>query len=146
TAYKRYFDTQFADGKSYVSRYIKMEIKRSFLCNVIDFYFVLRLPTIETIGDAFALWSDKFRSSEQKAIQSLVAQIVDTHAVDLSKPTDKEAALLSLAAYIKRFVGLLEQQFVDFGTDSTRCARARVPFEVNLEQPSEGLSSFLQQF
>ncbi|MEO1183438.1 MAG: hypothetical protein AAFX46_01430, partial [Cyanobacteria bacterium J06636_27] len=49
-AYKQYFDNQFREQSLYISNYVQMEIKRSYLINLISFYFVLRLETINSIG------------------------------------------------------------------------------------------------
>ena len=43
----------------YISNYVQMEMKRSYLMNIISFYFILRLDTINNIGDALALWSNR---------------------------------------------------------------------------------------
>lgn len=45
-AYKQYFASQFGDHPCYISAYVQMELKRSYLCSIIDFYFVLHLPTL----------------------------------------------------------------------------------------------------
>ncbi|MHC5719954.1 MAG: hypothetical protein ACYTX0_49965, partial [Nostoc sp.] len=71
-AYKQYFESQFTDQPLYISNYVQMEMKRSYLINLISFYFVLRLETISNIGDAIALWSNRFKTSELKAILQLI--------------------------------------------------------------------------
>ncbi len=63
-AYKQYFNSQFGDQPLYISNYVQMEMRRSYLINLISFYFVLRLDTINNIGDALALWSNRFKTSE----------------------------------------------------------------------------------
>jgi hypothetical protein len=55
---------------------ILQEMHRSYLRNVIEFYFILQLPSIVTMGDALALWSNRYQISKQKAIQQLMAQIL----------------------------------------------------------------------
>ncbi|MBR8838604.1 MAG: hypothetical protein DSM106950_32540 [Stigonema ocellatum SAG 48.90 = DSM 106950] len=69
--YKQYFELQFADQPLYISNYVQMEIRRSYLINLISFYFVLRLETINSISDAIALWSNRFKTSSLKAILQL---------------------------------------------------------------------------
>jgi len=51
-AYQQYLNSNLAERPLYISNYIQMEMKRSYLMNIISFYFVLRLETIPTIGDA----------------------------------------------------------------------------------------------
>ena len=108
--YKQYFESQFADQPLYISNYVQMEIKRSYLINLISFYFVLRLETINNIGDAIALWSNRFKTSELKAILQLIPQLFSTHQLNFSSPQDKELALSILAIYIKRFELILRRQ------------------------------------
>lgn len=53
--YKQYFESKFTDQPLYISNYVQMEMKRSYLINIISFYFVLRsLPCI--LVDSYALW------------------------------------------------------------------------------------------
>lgn len=73
--YKQYFKSQFTDQQLYISNYVQMEMKRSYLINLISFYFVLRLETINNIGDAITLWSNRFKASELKAILQLIPQL-----------------------------------------------------------------------
>ncbi|WP_017654887.1 hypothetical protein [Fortiea contorta] len=106
-AYKQYLESQFTDQPLYISNYIQMEMKRSYLMNLISFYFVLRLETINNIGDAIALWSNRFKTSELKAILQLIPQLFSTHQLNFNSSEDKEKALSVLAIYIKRFELLL---------------------------------------
>lgn len=144
--YKQYFESQFADQPLYISNYVQMEIKRSYLINLISFYFVLRLETINTIGDAIALWSNKFKASELKAILQLIPQLFSTHQLNFSSDQDKEKALSILAIYIKRFELILRRKFNNTNIDSTACARAEVPLNVDLKNPAEGLKQFASEF
>lgn len=123
-----------------------MEIKRSYLINLISFYFVLRLETINSIGDAIALWSNKFKASELKAILQLIPQLFSTHQLNFSSDQDKEKALSILAIYIKRFELILRRKFNNTTIDSTACARALVPLNVDLKNPVLGLKQFASEF
>ncbi len=123
-----------------------MEMKRSYLINLISFYFVLRLETINNIGDAIALWSNRFKTSELKAILQLIPQLFSTHQLNFSSPPDKETALSVLAIYIKRFELLLRKKFNNTNTDSTACARAIVPLTLDFKNPAEGLKQFADEF
>jgi hypothetical protein len=115
--YKQYFESQFTDQPLYISNYVQMEMKRSYLINLISFYFVLRLETINNIGDAITLWSNRFKTSELKAILQLIPQLFSTHQLNFSSPQDKEKALGILGIYIKRFELLLRKKFNNTNTD-----------------------------
>ncbi|NJM21772.1 MAG: hypothetical protein HC874_32035 [Richelia sp. SL_2_1] len=145
-AYKQYFDSQFGEQPLYISNYVQMEIKRSYLINLISFYFVLRLETINSIGDAIALWSNKFKSSELKAILQLIPQLFSTHQLNFSSSQDKEKALSVLATYIKRFELILRKKFNNINIDSTACTRAEIPLNVDLKNPAKGLKQFADEF
>ncbi|MBW4628735.1 MAG: hypothetical protein KME49_25275 [Brasilonema octagenarum HA4186-MV1] len=144
--YKQYFESQFANQQLYISNYIQMEIKRSYLINLISFYFVLRLETINNIGDAIALWSNRFKTSELKAILQLIPQLFSTHQLNFSSPQDKEKALSILAIYIKRFELILRRKFNNTNIDSTACTRALVPLNVDLKNPAGALKQFADEF
>lgn len=145
-AYKQYFESQFTDQPLYISNYVQMEMKRSYLINLISFYFVLRLETINNVGDAIALWSNRFKTSELKAILQLIPQLFSTHQLNFSSPQDKETALSVLAIYIKRFELLLRKKFNNTNIDSTACARALVPLTLDLKNPAVGLKQFADEF
>lgn len=91
-AYQQYFNSNLAERPLYISNYIQMEMKRSYLMNIISFYFVLRLETIQTIGDAITFWSNRFKTSQLKAILQLIPQLFSTHQLDFSRSQDKESA------------------------------------------------------
>jgi hypothetical protein len=145
-AYKQYFASQFGDNPRYISTYVQMELKRSYLCNVIDFYFTLHMHTLQTIHDAFSLWSNKFKASELKAVLQLAADLFAGQHLDFTRPRDKATALHILGVYIRRVELKLRRKFKDIGKDSTRCARAAVPFIVELENMAAGFKQFVEAF
>ncbi|MBD2694152.1 hypothetical protein [Anabaena catenula] len=144
--YKQYFESQFTDQPLYISNYVQMEMRRSYLINLISFYFVLRLETINNIGDAIALWSNRFKTSELKAILQLIPQLFSTHQLNFSSPQDKEKAISILGIYIKRFELLLRKKFNNTNTDSTTCTRALVPLTLDLQNLAAGLKQFADEF
>jgi hypothetical protein len=144
--HKRYFKEQFAKGVCYVSPYVQMEIRRSYLGNIISFYFTLNLPTIPSYGDALKLWANKFKGSEIKAVLQLAGELANAHRIDQSRPRDKPAALLALGLYIKRLDQKLRGQFRNVGRDSARCARAVVELHLSQATMAEGLRLFLDAF
>jgi len=145
-AYKQYFASQFDDNPRYISAYVQMELKRSYLRNLVDFYFTLHLPTLQTISDTFSFWSNRFRGSELKAALQLAADLFAGQRLDLARPRDKATALHILGVYIRQVELKLRRRFTDLGKDSTRCARAVVPFKVELTNMAAGFKQFIEAF
>ncbi|BAZ08831.1 hypothetical protein NIES4071_06370 [Calothrix sp. NIES-4071] len=143
--YQQYLDIQLTTKELYISNYVQMEIKRSYLVNIISFYFVLNLDGINTIGDAFALWSNKFKGSELKAILQVIPQLFNDRQLNFSNPKDKEKATSLLALYIKRFNLVIKTKFKNVN-DLTSCARALVQMDVDYNNPEPGLKKFLLEF
>jgi hypothetical protein len=44
--YQKYFKSKFNKKNIYISNYVQMELKRSYLINLISFYFILRLEDV----------------------------------------------------------------------------------------------------
>lgn len=145
-AYKQYLNSQLENRPFYISNYVQMEMKRSYLMNIISFYFILRLDTINNIGNALALWSNRFKTSELKAILQLVPQLFSTHKLDFTSYQDKEKALQVLGIYIKRFELILRKKYANTGQDATAYARAVVSLKVDLNNMAPGLKQFADNF
>ncbi len=128
SVYKKYFEDQFADEQVYISDYVQMEIKRSCIVPFIDFYFLLDMPNIKSIGDALAVWSNRFKGSEIKAVMRLFSDLIDTHQLSDMNPRDKSKALRRLGYLIKRIESQLRRKFINIGVNTTRCARAKNVF------------------
>lgn len=144
--YRKYIASQFGNDPCYISQFIRMEFSRSYLLKIIGFYFTIRLPTMQTIDDAFSYWSNKYKSSELKAIIQLVADVIRQRVIDFNRPNDKPIALRQLGRYIKRIEYKLRREFNDIGKDSTRCARAAVPLKADPEDIAAGFRKFLEAF
>jgi hypothetical protein len=145
-AYKQYFKAQFEDRPLYISNYVQMEIKRSYLKNIIAFYFVLRMDNIFTISDAITFWSNRYKSSEQKAVLQLISQLMIAQSLDLQSSKNKESALQAIGIYIKRFELSLRRKFKNVGQDATGCKRATVAFKVDTRNMENGFKSFTDAF
>lgn len=130
TPYRKYFEDYFGGDKLYVSKYVKMEFFRSFMCPVFDFYFTLDLPNIQTIDDALAVYSNNFKSSELKALIQFVGQIFRTRGFCFSSPLDKEKAVRSVGQVAVRQYYLFRNRFRDIGVNAARCQRADMVFKV----------------
>ena len=53
--YKKYLSSQLAGGDTYISKFVQMEFRRSFLRSLMNFIETLDMPHIETIDDALKL-------------------------------------------------------------------------------------------
>lgn len=144
--YKKYFSRVLGEGPHYISPYVRMEIARSYFSNVVSFWFVLKMPTISTLGDAMLFWANKYPSGAHKALEQFLGALFDMHQFSLRRPRDKEKALRVLGVFIKRQWGQMQTIFKDISQDATRCARAQVPLKVNLNNMAEGFSNFNKAF
>lgn len=143
--YQNYFNSIFGNQQLYISNYVLMEIKRSYIINLISFYFILRLDAISTIGDAITLWSNRFKGSELKAILQFIPQLFGDYQFNPNNPQNKEQALYVLASYIKRFELILRTKFKSIN-DSTACTRGLVALTVDLKSPESGFKKFVSEF
>jgi len=130
-AYKKYFQTQLGKERKYVSKYVLMEFKRSYIIKILNFYFVLDMPNINTIGDAMTFWSNKFKISELKAIIQFISQIITSYELINDNPKDKQMALIEIGRYVKRLEMKLRRSFLDIGKNEAHCHRALIQFTKN---------------
>jgi hypothetical protein len=145
TKYRAYYSSQFKTDRLYVSRFVKMEFRRSFILNLINFFDVLDMPEIQCIDDATTLWSNRFKTSELKAVLQIIAKLFDTQRLSGSSAKDKEKALRVLGILIKRYQTLIEG-YTDVGTNTTHCARAQVPLNIDLANLREDITTFFERF
>lgn len=145
-AYQRYFDTQFENRPRYISPFVRMEVTRSYLRNIIKFYFLLRLPTIDTISDALSLWSNHFRGSQHKAIEQLMAQLLQTQAFDFADTQNKASALIVVELLTYQFVEGLRSQFRLHDRNSPQCARAGIPLPTESRDAAASFKRFIDEF
>lgn len=148
-AYKRYLNNEFADGNVYISKYVEMEIRRSCIVPMIQFYFVLDMPSIEGIDDALALWRNRFSNREIKAVVGLVSQMISAHDLRGHTPSDKAKALRRIGSLIKRIDADLRQKFTNIGVNTTRCTRAQISIvtsRIDDQSLTEQLREFITKF
>ncbi|WP_416671253.1 hypothetical protein [Egbenema bharatensis] len=146
-AYQNYFSTQFSQGFCYTSPYVQMEVKRSYLRNIIEFYFTLQVPILKTPADALTYWSNRYQGSKHKAVQQMMAQLLDRASTDSAVLQDKESLLICIEELIQEFVELLETQFINLENDSTACARAIAPFDTGQSSSTvEAIRRFTEAF
>lgn len=146
TEYRQYLANQFPIDSRYISVYVQMEIRRSFIRAIVSFCGLLEIPSISSIDDALNFWSNQYKQSHLKAVIQLIAQIVRTHSLDFANPADKQKALNAIAQYIIRFEAKLRRSFKDPGQDTTRCTRGLVPLRFYANELSRGLQEFAEQF
>ncbi|MEM7078983.1 MAG: hypothetical protein AAF513_10180 [Pseudomonadota bacterium] len=99
--YRQYLINTFQENQPYISNYAQMEVKRSLLVPLIDFYFVLSMPFIQTVSDGFAYWRNQFRQSELKAAFIAIDPLFGNGQIRSSHPEDKAHAVQLLGRYIK---------------------------------------------
>lgn len=143
--YKKYLKGEFGKDKLYVSQFVKMEFRRSFLINLVEFFLFLDLPYISSVEEAFKGWSHKFKTSQLKAIIQICTELFISEKVALADPNDKQKALDALVRLIKRYHFLIEG-YTDVGVDTPRCARARVPLQIRTPTVRQDLRRFVQTF
>lgn len=124
--YREYFKAQFGRDRLYISAYVLMELRRSYICQILNFYFLLDMPNVQTIGDAIQIWSNKFKTSEIKGVLQLVSQLFNLRTLDLNSIRDKKKALRALGQYVKRLEFKARMSFLNTGKNEARCERARV--------------------
>ena len=144
--HRDYFDSEFGEEKCYISRFVLMELVRSFVRCSVDFCLLLDMPEIESVADALKLWSNKFTGSQHKAVEQLVGAVTEWHKIDLNSPGDKSKALTAFAAYLERVLLVTEERFRDTGMNSPRCSRAAVKFEVDQASVARSLGDFAKAF
>jgi hypothetical protein len=140
STYQQYFAAQFQDQPCYISPFIRMEMYRSYLRNVIEFYGILDLPGITSFSDALTFWSNRYQGSKYKAIQQLIAQLFSQDKQEISLQT-KEYARHAIAALIAQFIRDIQTQFLLLDINSPQCSRALATLE-----PEENFSDAIAQF
>jgi hypothetical protein len=118
-----------------------MEFTRSYIVNIVNFYFLLENPEITSFQDAIAVWSNKYKSNELKAILQLVGNLHNIYEIH-----DKESAKKAIESYLKLLLVKSRSFFKDTGIDSTRCRRALVPLLIISDNFPEELRQFKIEF
>lgn len=143
--YREYLKKQFKEEPLFISAYIRMEFKRSFIVPLIGFYNVLNMSTIKHTNDAVRLWNDEYKKNYQVA-SSYLREILGAHQLMSDNKRDKERALLVIAKIIKRLDLFLNRRFSDTGIDSTRCFRELVPLKLRRDFLTRDLIHYVEQF
>lgn len=96
-AYKSYLNSELGNERRYVTSFVPMEVRRSFLDAAINFYFTLEMPSILNVDDALKLWSDNFKGSRLKAVLQLIGGLMKAHgSTRAAAPTRRRRSPRSL--------------------------------------------------
>ena len=145
--YKKYLKTSIDYKAAYASPFIQMEFTRSYILNVIDFYFVLNLPSVKTVEDALSVWQHKFGKAALKAIVVLIPKVFSTHhKVDMQQASDKAKAQKILAMYIKRLAIKAQGLFKDPSNDNTKCPLGTLSLDVEMGTANQDLGNYCDAF
>ena len=144
--YQEYFSTVFQNSTKYISPFVEMEFRRSFICTVIDAYFIFKLTQIDDFGDLITFAANKYPSSQLKAFLQLAGQCFKIRKVVLTPAREKEKALYYFAELILRIQSKFHRSFVNTGRETTKCARASIKFDVKLKDVEAGFRKFQDEF
>jgi hypothetical protein len=146
STYQQYFVAQFQDQPFHISPFVRMEMYRSYLRNVIEFYSTLDLPGINSFSDALTFWSNRYQGSKHKAIQQLIAKLFSQNTHEISLQT-KESSRSAIVALIQEFIRDVQTQFLLLDTNMPQCARALVTLEPDGEEDFvETMAQFTDAF
>lgn len=144
--YRDFLASQIPGPRRYVSNFVLMEVRRGLICPLIDFYFVIDLPTIHTLGDALTFWSEQFAIREMKTVLQFAGQLFTDGGLDTAAPKDKRKGMGRLASLVERLDCRLVDEFTNTGVDSARCARAAVEFDWEAADHPAVLRRFRERF
>ena len=133
---KHYNDT--LTGKKYLCDYVVMEFLRGYIKNVVEFYLVLTVPSIESVDEALDFWSNNFKSRSLKDILKMMSNLLQTH----SCINDKLKAKRVIAEYVRTMTGKLNNSFVRIGDDNTYCEKSKVVIDYNPEDLDETMRHY----
>jgi hypothetical protein len=98
------------------SFFVFMEYKRTFIYNLILFYFVLK--SSDDLSDAIKTWNEEFRTRRLKDLNFVLPEIITQEGAN----NDKNIALVSLKTIIinayDQFLWLVDERFV---SNQTKC-------------------------
>jgi hypothetical protein len=146
SAYKRFLTEELRPRPHYVSRYIRKEYIAGLVIPAIDLYFILSRREIATLNDAITLMRERFSIRDMKALITIAIELARMRKIDPDEPKDKPVFMRHLAMLVATFIGVFDSRFTDVGRDSTACARALVPFRLDLENISDSLMAYVRAF
>lgn len=147
SAYQEMFKKEFGGRKPNVSSYVLMEFRRSLINNLISFFFLLEMNHIQTLGEAFQVWSNKFEPQNLKAVLQIINGMFKIKGLDLGE-RDKAKGQRALADAIWRLELKFKSYFKLIQCDKTKCARGVVPlcFSPDLSEQRNFFRTFQESF
>lgn len=148
SAYQEMFEKEFNGRTPNVSSYVVMEFRRSLINNLISFFFLLDMNHIQTLGEAFQVWHNKFQSQNLKAVIQIINVIFKLKGFDLDDQTNKAKGQRALADAIWKIELKFKSYFKLIQCDKTKCARGVVPlhFSSDLSEQRNLFKAFQESF
>ena len=146
--YQEMFEKEFNGRTPNVSSYVVMEFRRSLINNLISFFFLLEMDHIQTLGEAFEVWHNKFEPQNLKAAIQIINVIFNLKEFDLNDQTNKAKGQRALADAIWRIEVKFKHYFKLIQCDKTKCARGVVPlrFSSDLSEQRNFFRTFQESF
>ena len=122
------------------SEFVRMEFNRSFICNLIEFYF--NLQNQNSIDDAIRWWNENYQTRKIKDINF----IVDKLFIGIDDRQDIKRALANLRNEIKKIITLFNCLIHRLEKNNTRCYFTEVKLDFESCVTVEELESTLVKF
>jgi len=144
--YKDYLNSNIDYEKSYVSEFVRLEVFRSYLATIIDFYFMLDMPTLKSVDEGFQFWHHNYKSSHHKAVLQLISKLLANPGIDLNELRSKDKAQNFIAIEIKKRYLQFKQTFKNISNNTPRCYRATIKLNMLSTDFKNELVKFKQEF
>lgn len=122
-----------------------MEVKRSYLKNIISFYILLDNPDILNVSDAITVWSNRFKQRELKDILLLISDLLRNYEIDFNISDDKERAKSIIESYIRRIIHKINSNYIDIGKNETHCMLSEIELKFSLNNMKSLLNEYLRK-
>lgn len=136
-----HFDQEVADGMLCTSTYIRKEVLRLWVCEVIELAQLVDLSP--TVSDAFSWWSDKF--GRKPKIQGFVDVYLLRQQINL-KEDDTHGAAVELAQFGLDVIDKFDLTFRSRTQNSCGCQIGGVEVEADGNALLETLGKFRREF
>lgn len=146
SAYKEYLKKNIDSEKSFVSEFVRLEVIRSYLATIIEFYFLLDIPTLKNVDEVLQFWHHHFQASRHKAILQLISKLFANPQIDINELRSKDKAKNILAIEIKKHYLQFKQKFKNISNNTPRCYRASIKLNIFSKDFNTELVRFKQEF
>lgn len=152
-SYGEWLRKEMPNGHRFTSPFVAMELCRSYLCGMIEFYHTLNMVTISTVSDAIKFWSHRYQPRDVKLgcliigdLLSLIEEQYATAGVRTANPNDKAYALTVLADLIGNFEIHIRRTLAVLQGQKLYCSRAQVSMAFSADTIAEDLQRYLDEF